>query len=349
MPTQFTRAKGFAGGYQEPILQVPSWSSSNFFNGNWTYEAWVKFAGIPESAGVRFLDFGGEITLSCRDWDATTRLRLTTTTGIDIFQSVGSRWADSTWHHVAFVKNGTTITIYSDGVQIYTGTHTINVATSTATLSFGSASWPNGRLTEVRLWNVAKTGSEIISGYKIEVPANSSGLSLLYRFTDISIPVDFSTVNTITVPNLGTAGSSLNSTFQTYPPWISSLGGIYAVTDHPWPDAPVSSDTLIPASQTSAVRTQVNVTLNPSSLEAESGTSQANWLKVLAIYTSPNKKPAVVSFKPAQSTLGRFRASSALSASYSLSKIAIIHPDKSQTVLDRSSINNPSSMDITTT
>lgn len=349
MTLQFIRAKGFRSGYEEPILNIPSWNSNNFFNNDWTYEVWFKPTIAPSGDLNNYLlNFQNKIAISYREWYGGTWLRVTTQAGDEIAQSTGVSWTTSVWRHLAVVKNQNTITFYMNGVQVYTETTPITAGTGTSTLSFGTTK--SSLQTEIRLWSVARTASEIVNNYRIEVPANSPGLNLLYRFTDIPIPVDYSGATpSIIVPNLGTAGSSMNSIFYPSPPWISDTGGIYEVTDHPYQEVPSNSNILIPSSQTTPIRTQLNITLTPSSLETASNTTQSNWAKVLAIYTSLDKKPAVVTFRPSASTIGRFRASSAFSASYSLSKIAIIHTNKSITIVDRSVINNPSSMDITTT
>ncbi len=112
---------------------------------------------------------------------------------------------------------------------------------------------------------------------------------------------------------------------------------------------PPPANVLTPTSQSVAVRGMVDITLDEASLVSLSGVSTANWKKVLAIYTSAGKKSVVVSYKPTTRTVARFRASSALSATYSLSKIVIIRQDNSQVAVERSSLTNPSEMDITTT
>ena len=112
---------------------------------------------------------------------------------------------------------------------------------------------------------------------------------------------------------------------------------------------PVPANVLTPVSQSVAIRGMVDITLDEATLVSLSGVLLANWKKVLALYTSTGKKPVVVSYKPTTRTTARFRASSALSATYSLLKIVIIRQDNSQVSVERSSITNPSSMDITTT
>lgn len=71
--------------------------------------------------------------------------------------------ADGNWHHVAGVRNGTTVQIFIDGVLDATGTvGSGNIPTSTDPLGIGRRStFPtsllNGSADEVRIWNTART------------------------------------------------------------------------------------------------------------------------------------------------------------------------------------------------
>lgn len=62
--------------------------------------------------------------------------------------------SDTNWHHVAFVKNGTTFKIFLDGVQVYSGTSSVTLATDGSLAIGGSVNnnnWVNGWIDEFRI------------------------------------------------------------------------------------------------------------------------------------------------------------------------------------------------------
>jgi len=75
---------------------------------------------------------------------------------------------DTDWHHVALVREGTAVTIYVDGApQTTTGSIHSTLSTSVNdTFYVGSRTnedyW-NGAIDDVRIWNHARTGPEILS------------------------------------------------------------------------------------------------------------------------------------------------------------------------------------------
>jgi Concanavalin A-like lectin/glucanases superfamily len=97
-----------------------------------------------------------------------------------------------TWTHVAAsctLANGisTKFTFYQDGSSIGngtdgTGTNTTNIYDSTAPFRIGAFNNGapyysfDGKIDEARVWNTARTGSEISSNYNKELVGNESGL-----------------------------------------------------------------------------------------------------------------------------------------------------------------------------
>ncbi|MCA8918985.1 MAG: LamG domain-containing protein, partial [Planctomycetes bacterium] len=89
---------------------------------------------------------------------------------------------DGQWHHVAVVNNGGTVSMYVDGVQdvgatlgggsgtlpiVLTATDFVVGGSSLATAAASNA-WV-GDLDDVRVWNVARTGTEIANNMGIEI------------------------------------------------------------------------------------------------------------------------------------------------------------------------------------
>ena len=100
--------------------------------------------------------------------------------------SVGS------WKHIAIVVEGKTMTFYVNGVQ----KGSINSSSysgfpSTGSFEFGSHSSSSnalyGQIDEVRIWNVAKTRTELLSAYNYPLlnPSQYSGLLAYYKMDTI--------------------------------------------------------------------------------------------------------------------------------------------------------------------
>jgi len=86
------------------------------------------------------------------------------------------------WYHLAGVYDGTSIKIYINGILQGTTTATgaISGATGT-TMYFGeNPTWTgrffDGKIDEVRIWNVARTGSEITTAMGTELTGSETGL-----------------------------------------------------------------------------------------------------------------------------------------------------------------------------
>ena len=97
---------------------------------------------------------GWEITLVS---GSNTDLIVSANLGSSLQANVVSNWATGTWHHIVVVYNGTSVSIYADG--LLKGSGTINAITSTAVpLVFGDntalneARW-NGSLSAARVYN----------------------------------------------------------------------------------------------------------------------------------------------------------------------------------------------------
>jgi hypothetical protein len=92
--------------------------------------------------------------------------------------------AAGTWHHVAFVLDGTDAggpleTLYVDGLAVATGTAAPNKLTPLASW-IGSIDGTNddfaGEVDEIRIWNVARTSAQIQDDMNGTTPADATGL-----------------------------------------------------------------------------------------------------------------------------------------------------------------------------
>ncbi|HAO46726.1 MAG TPA: LamG domain-containing protein [Ferruginibacter sp.] len=98
---------------------------------------------------------------------------------------------DNQWHHVAFTYDGSYIRIYIDGIQNFqqaaTGVLTPNAGTFDIGYGFANGNYPFiGKLDEFRIWNVARTGTEIQNNMNGSLAGNEAGLLAYYHFNDNS-------------------------------------------------------------------------------------------------------------------------------------------------------------------
>ncbi|NQY08795.1 MAG: T9SS type A sorting domain-containing protein [Flavobacteriales bacterium] len=99
---------------------------------------------------------------------------------------------DNQWHHIAFTfKNGIVdgSFLYIDGVKL-DGSYTWSPATNENSLIIGAGGISgnieqfNGTIGEVRVWNTARTSTEIFSNYQTCLTGSEDGLEVLYQFSE---------------------------------------------------------------------------------------------------------------------------------------------------------------------
>lgn len=95
---------------------------------------------------------------------------------------------DNVCHHIAYVRDQSTARMYIDGTQV--GTHVPNYTFSASNRFSLGHEWDNanfsdqfeGTLEEVRLWNTARTASEISNAMHAELAGTEAGLIAYYPF-----------------------------------------------------------------------------------------------------------------------------------------------------------------------
>lgn len=110
----------------------------------------------------------------------------------DVTKSVNANSANAVYTHMAVVYSASagTATFYKDGSpmgSVQSGLPT-SIFNSTSDLQIMGLSGVNGLSTglidEVRIWNVARSASEILANYNQEISASSSGLVAYYKFNE---------------------------------------------------------------------------------------------------------------------------------------------------------------------
>ncbi len=208
-------------------------SSSLSVTGNLTLESWVKFDTLPSSSenygfmGKNHSDVGDfSYSLSLYN-DAGTRK-------LDFFISNDGTGSGSTqalvpwnpssdiWYHVAVVYTASagTADFYVNGVpqgtqQSGLKTSIFNNAVGLAVGQTGPYSTSenafNGKLDDVRIWNVARTAVQIANNYNIALTGNESGLVAYWPFESVPTPSPTPTPTPLPVRvEVSPASSSVN-------------------------------------------------------------------------------------------------------------------------------------------
>jgi len=190
-------------------ISVPSDSSLDLSTtGEFTQEAWI-YSTIDDNSYHGFLGSqpGATSTRYPGMW-------IRNQTGIHFGFGDGSNWNNDTvynaiaaneWNHVATTFDGTSYKLYVNGEEIYsTDNFAGRVPDSTQQFDIGRVYNNNfeGKIDEVRMWNKARSASEIKSNLNTRIDSDENGLVAYYSFDD-------STANDRT--SNGNDGSSVNS------------------------------------------------------------------------------------------------------------------------------------------
>ena len=102
-------------------------------------------------------------------------------------QTTNSSYYNGTWHHIAVTHDGTTYTVYFNGVSVNTNTQAISNSPFGSDSAFiGSRGWRDrffqGQIDEVRIWNVALTQTEIRERMHREISGSETNLVAYYQF-----------------------------------------------------------------------------------------------------------------------------------------------------------------------
>ena len=98
------------------------------------------------------------------------------------------------WQHVAFSFDGTKAKLYLDGIVIDSTSSWAGITPSDIPITSIGTRF-SGRIDEVRIWNIARSATEINQNMDVEVDENSSGLLAYYKMNtdeDFKI-IDYST------------------------------------------------------------------------------------------------------------------------------------------------------------
>lgn len=163
--------------------QVPH-NSLLSFTSSGTIEAWVNLAPTSDDQDIVDKNVVGNDAPNYRFFVKTNgTVGYYSTTGASVTTSSIS-W--NTWTHVAVVFNAGTVSFYFNGILKNTFTQSLGSA-NTGVLYIGRdwlGRWINGKMDEIRIWNVARTQAQIAANMNNEIPTSSSGLVAYYKFNE---------------------------------------------------------------------------------------------------------------------------------------------------------------------
>ena len=148
-----------------------------------TIEAWIKYTTGDDKTIFRYGVEQNNQTFALHLYNGVYI--------IGLFNDLSTGYAvnDGSWHHLAVTHDGTTTKVYVDGIQRGSKTTTYN--TTGTDFHIGTylrttyQFFYNGTIDEVRVWNVARTQSEIQATMNSEL-SSGTGLILAYHFNETS-------------------------------------------------------------------------------------------------------------------------------------------------------------------
>ena len=178
-----------------------------YFSGDFTIECWVYPRSFANWA--RIIDFGNGAGS-----DNILLAYTYGTSGAPGFYVEGSQFqATQTlvlnqWSHIAATLSGTTATIYINGVAAGTATFPTPVNITRNYCYIGKSNWSdpyaNAEFDELRIWNVARSQTDIQSDMYTELAGNEAGLVAYYNFNQGSAGGNNAGISTMT-DNTGNA------------------------------------------------------------------------------------------------------------------------------------------------
>jgi len=200
----------------------------------------------------------------------------------------------NTWQHIAGTYDGTTMTIYVDGVVVGTKTVTMTISNTNNTQNLMIGNWSyttsnrgfTGAIDDARIWSIYRSQSDIQSSMNNEFCSSMSGLIAYYKLnegvasgvnTGVITASDFTAnANDGTLSGFSLSGSTSNWTAGTVAGADSSVDVISLcdLTTYTWTDGLVYTSDNSTATQTlqNSYGCDSIVTLNLSFNTSSSGT-----------------------------------------------------------------------------
>ncbi|HAP34743.1 MAG TPA: hypothetical protein DCQ28_01930, partial [Bacteroidetes bacterium] len=98
---------------------------------------------------------------------------------------------DGLWHHVAATFDGTNLTIFVDGKFDVSAPMTFNTIGTILKIGDGFNEYFDGQIDEIKIWDAARTQTEIQYSKDKTAAGDENGLVSYYRFDESSMPISF--------------------------------------------------------------------------------------------------------------------------------------------------------------
>jgi len=188
------------------------------------------------------------------------------------------------WQHIAVVFLPDNILFYKNGIEYSLGSSPVGGST-TNSLKIGMnpafGEYFKGKIDNVRIWNVQRTQSQILSGMTIDPPAETAGLIAWYKLDETGSGSEISVTNSATTGSANDGITVGNPEFSPVSPFPS---GIPANGLRLW----LKSDSGL-VSTSGKVSSWTDISGNGFSLISEAGSEQP-----LLVENEINNLPAVV-------------------------------------------------------
>lgn len=165
---------------------------SNYNFNNFTIEMWINSPDYLPNEIYAVINQNSYLALGSWQADGSFNTRLDGTSPFTTNSGTGTAPSTGFWHHVAYVFDGTSQIIYIDGLPASTvatnGTPTQGNGNNFG-LTLGarfdqSQQWANVTFEDVRIWQIARSQSDIAATYSTNLTGSESGLIAYYRFED---------------------------------------------------------------------------------------------------------------------------------------------------------------------
>jgi hypothetical protein len=182
-----------------------------------TYEAWVNTQFNTDFKSI--LDHDNWNTGAIHFQFSGSTLRFDVNGAGD--NSCTFSFSQNTWYHIAGVysKTGGYIKFYVNGVLINTinpgSMPTIAGSQSISMGAWGGARYFKGAMDDVRIWNVARTQTEIQNNMNNELSGSETGLVAYYSFNQGIAAGNNSAINTVTDKTANALNGTLNNFAKT--------------------------------------------------------------------------------------------------------------------------------------
>jgi hypothetical protein len=269
-------------------------------NSNYTIEAWIKPDAMGAKGIVGWGAFGASNQVNA--FKLGTNQLVNYWWGNDLTVTVGD--ITGKWHHVACTYDGTTRKIYLDGVVVGSDAPIGHNVTSTANFRIGSTNngeYFGGSIDEVRIWNIARTQSQIQANMLSIISGSTAGLVAYYNFDNgiaggsntgvTTLDDQTANANTGTLNNFALTGSTSNWISSTaWNTWLGTTSNSYAIaTNWQLGTVPTTADNIV--IPTGAANLPVSITgtqaVNILGIQSSASATVTGTLKVAAqVYNS---------------------------------------------------------------